>query len=712
MRTLKRIALSLAAVVVAFSWSSTGRAQAVPAPCVVERGQDPLDVLNTGVRHNLWIVLDASGSMGDRITLPDGTQSSQNKMQIAKDAINQVMDNLVDSAGRPLVNWGFAHYRDQTVFPVDGVPACPSPLVPPDGNADNYPDTPHGCTGLEDAAFIDPGTCAQDSRELVRSVLNPLRQFRGTGGQSQRTPIGVAFSDFGEYITGRHRPDLGASGNRINFVDTLLPGQKNFLVHITDGLETCECDRGGYPQARLSPLLNSVTMRPSQFDPNQITTATAQDDFRVYNAALKGEWTLKQIDPTLDGSKGNVFVVGFDIQNAIDQGRINTVAWMSSGAGLSPQRDPKLMHSAFFANQPDELEEALRRIVGEIGIPETDVTLGASVVGSVKEVIHSHTNTNVARADVIPNDLTDADAIREARAIRADHQNNVLFSTSAEVPGFRGHLRATSIYTVTDPNLPRTARQADFTEIWDAGDVLQSTDPDTRMMFFNLPGTATVRPFTPAEVIASGLDLGVGRGYLSELDGAGAQDVDDAVEIVVQVMRGYHLSIDPVTRTIYKNNGTLNLSKTDSDGNDTWKLWESVGGPSLALNPPRSPDFDPPLNHSTEYGVGGSVEGDGFFWDHFNRRTVVYYTANPGILHGFSAETGEELFAFLPDDALELADLEADRDTIADFVRDVVTDNNNVLNHKFILASPPVVADVFLRSDVGAGTQRGDDAWH
>ncbi|HXV61661.1 MAG TPA: hypothetical protein VEK15_13265, partial [Vicinamibacteria bacterium] len=47
-----------------------------------------------------------------------------------------------------------------------------------------------------------------------------------------------------------------------------------------------------------------------------------------------------------------------------------------------------------------------------------------------------------------------------------------------------------------------------------------------------------------------------------------------------------------------------------------------------------------------------------------------------------------------------------------DFVRDVVTDNNNVLNHKFILASPPVVADVFLRSDVGAGTQRGDDAWH
>ena len=47
MRTLKRVALSLAAVVVAFSWSSTGRAQAVPAPCVVERGQGPLAVLDT-----------------------------------------------------------------------------------------------------------------------------------------------------------------------------------------------------------------------------------------------------------------------------------------------------------------------------------------------------------------------------------------------------------------------------------------------------------------------------------------------------------------------------------------------------------------------------------------------------------------------------------------------------------------------------------------
>ena len=35
-----------------------------PRGCFIDHGQDPLDVLSVGVRHNVWFVLDSSGSMG------------------------------------------------------------------------------------------------------------------------------------------------------------------------------------------------------------------------------------------------------------------------------------------------------------------------------------------------------------------------------------------------------------------------------------------------------------------------------------------------------------------------------------------------------------------------------------------------------------------------------------------------------------------------
>jgi hypothetical protein len=54
---LKRSALALTAAAVALTWTRTGQAQ---APCLIERGQDPLDVLNSGVRHNVGF-LDSSG---------------------------------------------------------------------------------------------------------------------------------------------------------------------------------------------------------------------------------------------------------------------------------------------------------------------------------------------------------------------------------------------------------------------------------------------------------------------------------------------------------------------------------------------------------------------------------------------------------------------------------------------------------------------------
>lgn len=692
-QTLRRSLLALVAVVVAFSFTRTGH---TAAPCTVGRGLDPLDVVRASPRHNVWIVLDSSGSMND--PFPGGSVS---KIDVARDVINNLMDTLVDGAGRPLVNWGFVHYSRTR----DGLGKCDRPDAVDD--LDPFPDQPDGCVGLNDTSFVQPSLCEGDSRPAVREILNGVV----AGGI---TPIGVAFTDIAEYLVGQHRPDIdGVTANTTNFVDALLPNQKNFIIQVTDGKDTCECEDGGYPPVFGDSLTNPVSMRPNPVDSTETQLITGpDDDVASFNAGLKGEVALRAIDPSLDGSKGNTFVIGMDI-SAADRQKINTIAWMASGAAI-PGRSEELMHPAFFADDEQGLVTQFEDILARIGIPASTLSLGASIVGSVKEVIASHTNPEVAATDVIPPSGGDAADFREARQIRADHRNNVLFTTSIDVPGFRGHLTATNIYRVVDPDPadslpadPRTDRVADFTQLWDAGAELQDDHPDDRPMYFNQRGSTSVIEFTTANVTPA--DLNVSAGYLSELDGIGARTDADARDIVVQVTRGYRLSLHPDTGTIYDTADELNFSALNEDGSGTWKLFDNVAGTvAVVSNPPRSPDFNPPLNHGPKYGVGGSVPGDGFFWDHINRRTVVYYPSNQGIMHGFDAQTGAEVVAFLPDDVLGLTSGETpgSRDTLKDVVALLVKRNNGVLNHKFTLAAPPTAQDAFLRNDFG-----GSDNW-
>ncbi|MGH9335415.1 MAG: hypothetical protein ACRD21_16890, partial [Vicinamibacteria bacterium] len=303
-QALKRTLLAAATAIIAFAWSDTGRAQS-SAPCLVERGQDPLDVLNSGIRHNVWVMLDTSGSMNSP---PSGGGAA--KMDQAKEALNRVMNELVDGAGRPLVNWGFVHYgsnRAQETL------RCPG--IPPDVNNDKYPDLPGACSGLNTNSFVNPGTCATDSRPAVRQVLDAATA-------QEATPIGITFSQISSYLVG----DGTTAGNTVNFVDGLLTNQKNFIIHITDGEDTCECNTGGYPGDGVSPPLTTVTMRPDPGNPDFTVSSSINEDFAAFNAGLKGEFALKQIDPNLDGSKGNIFVIGFDLDtDPVVQQRINTI---------------------------------------------------------------------------------------------------------------------------------------------------------------------------------------------------------------------------------------------------------------------------------------------------------------------------------------------------------------------------------------------------
>jgi hypothetical protein len=215
--------------------------------------------------------------------------------------------------------------------------------------------------------IFPPEPCGIDNRD---EILTHLGKLRGQGG----APVGVANWEIARYVAGQH------PANAHNFVNGLLHNQKNFIVHLTDGRDTCECEKAGYDTG------GKVDIRGSSATPAVTRPNTGNHRFiQAYNAGLKSEEALKYLDPDLDGSKGNIFMIGVDL-DAVDKEKTNHVAWLASGARLTG-RDPSLMFPAFFADDPDQLVKAFRDILSLIGVPETEVTLGTPVVGSVKELI-------------------------------------------------------------------------------------------------------------------------------------------------------------------------------------------------------------------------------------------------------------------------------------------------------------------------------------
>jgi len=180
----------------------------------------------------------------------------------------------------------------------------------------------------------------------------------------------------------------------------------------------------------------------------------------------------------------------------------------------------------------------------------------------------------------------------------------------------------------------------------------------------------------------------VEAGYLAEVDGAGARTAEDAARIVVRLVRGEALELHSETRTIYRPDGRLHFT----GGRGTWKLREGLASPAVVTHPPRRPDRVPRERH--RYGR--------FFARHANRRTMVYLPTSGGVLHAFAADSGKEVFAYIPDDILGPASGAEDggarvflRELAIAGVRGAAGLRRGLVN-RFALAGSPVVRDVFL----------------
>ena len=623
----------------------------------LDERRDPLGIVRTTTRPRVWILFDTSTSMLRGM-------GNGSRFAAAQDVVRSIVRNLESASGEPLVHWRLAAFQ-QFRASEDGSSRraiCQDPTMGaglPSGSP-GVPVTGVRCGGVR--ILSDPSGC---DAEAGRTAL--LRQLPG-GVNSNRTPNGIALYQLASHIA-------------TNATQDLEPGQQNVIVLITDGLDTCECIYHPWLDFNTGPpgrgVASGVWLSTSQVNPDVLVrVAPSGRAFAGWNAGLKARAAYRALnggDP--DAGLGDIHVVGVAMADEEIRGYTNHLAWMASGG----------RHSAIYADRPETLRRALRQVLDEITLPSGTVKLAAPRLATVKELVASSPSPAFRGSDpTLPADAlvapaSDPDGREEVIRRRASYADNILFSTSAELHALRGGLRAFPTSAVGGGSLLATS-------VWDAGAQLAERDPEDRLVLFNRAGSRELRAFRVGEVTPE--DLGVGAGYLAEVDGDGARTAEDAARIVVRLVRGEALEVHPDTGTIYRPDGNLHFT----GGRGTWKLREGLASPAVVTHPPHRPDRILRERESYEH----------FFSRHVNRRTMVYLPTSGGLLHAFAADSGKEVFAYIPDDILGPAPGAGNtgervflRDLVLAGVRGAAGLRRGLVN-RFALAGSPVVRDVFL----------------
>lgn len=647
------VAIRLALAVI--TWHPTATAQ--PVPAFADGPWDPLGVVRTTVRPRVWILLDTSESMQSAL-------GETSRFAAAHRVIRWAADTLESDSGEPLVHWRLAAFQRfrQEEEGMSRQQICRDPTMGsglPRGSSSGPPRSGIRCGGLR--ILSDPAGC--DTEAGRTALLRRLPRALNTN----RTPNGIALYELATHIAG-------------TATDDLAPGQRNVIVLITDGLDTCECvlhpwldfndgPAGRAPEDAVWLQDGPVSPKPTRYpSPSRQTLA-------AWNAGLKARaayLALNRADP--EAGLGDIHVVGLAMSDEAVRGYANHLAWMSSGG----------RHPAIHVDRPEALRRALDQVLGEITLPAGEVKLSAPRLASIKELVASSPSPTFAGSDpALPPAALVAppeggERQEEVLRLRASYRDNILLSTGAELGRLQGRLRAVPTSSGTGGSLTEAA-------VWDAGLRLAERDPDDRLVLFNRPGSRELRPFRVGEVTPA--DLGVGAGYLSELDGAGARTAEDAARIVVRLVLGDELSVHPDTGTIYDPEGDLHFQ----GGRGTWKLREGLASPVVVTSPPRHPQRI--TRHREPYRK--------FFDRYRNRRTIVYLPTSGGVLHAFAGDSGAEVFAYIPDDVLGPTPDEGAprrpflRDLAIAGIRGAPGLKRGLVNH-FTLAGSPVVRDVFL----------------
>ncbi len=619
----------------------------------IERGRDPFELIRSQVRQRVWVLFDTSHSM-------NRGSGAESRFRTALRTLRDTVGEFRNKSGEPLADWAFVTFAAQGTNPMDSAAQCSDPTFGAGFPGISAPIRPgakgSACRGI--AIRTVPNAC--DPETGAEALLGALP----SGTNSLATPIGIGLQQLAAHISGNATADLA-------------PGQRNYVLLLTDGADTCECYEHPWRDFHEGPAGRGsrarLSLRLGATSPDAVPIAhPGAADFQAHNAGLKARSAFRVLGGgDAEDATGDIFVVGFGMDESGLRRRTNHIGWMASG----------LRRPALHALDSSALRVALRRAMDVVTLPRGRVALSAPALASVKELVARSPSPGFPGSDpsrspreLVANPTQPAD-VRRARELRSMYRDNVLVSTAAELPRLRGHLRARPTSANADPGLV----------IWDAGEQLRDRSPGDRTLLFNRPGRREMVPFQVGKVTAA--DLGVSTGYLGELDGVGARSAADAAEIVVRVTRGEELAIHPATDRIYDPEGRLHFV----GGAGTWKLREALSAPVMVGSPPASPERVTRRREAYQ----------SFFADHVNRRTMLYLPTSAGMLHAFAADTGHEVFAYIPDDVLGPAPGEVDPDRI--LLRDLVAGTVRpdpgfevARASRFTLAGSPSVRDIWL----------------
>lgn len=195
------------------------------------------------------------------------------------------------------------------------------------------------------------------------------------------------------------------------------------------------------------------------------------------------------------------------------------------------------------------------------------------------------------------------------------NQNSVIYQAQFNTVKWSGELLAFAL----DPN---NGNITSTTPIWNAGTQLNSQSPNSRVILTYNPTTNTGIPFTwdtSALSVTQQADLNRG---IAAADGKGAERV--------AYLRGDRTHENPPPKLDFRKRSSNTVLGDIAHSNPVY-----VGEANLLY-----PDTAPFPTGSSAYSVFKASKA--------SRPGVIYVGANDGMLHGFSAATGNEVLAYIP----------------------------------------------------------------
>ncbi len=212
---------------------------------------------------------------------------------------------------------------------------------------------------------------------------------------------------------------------------------------------------------------------------------------------------------------------------------------------------------------------------------------------------------------------------------------------------------------------------------WEAKNTIKAqvaATSDTRNIFFRNPTNNAMTAFTGPNLTAAGLQADftnlcvpqTGRPALSQCASFDAtkKTLANSTDNMVNYLRG---------RSANENSASADLANRLYRYREFTPLGDIVNGSPVYVK-------RPPFKYSDAGYTAFKNANTG-------RQGVVYLAANDGMLHALNAETGSELWAYIP--------------TMVMKHMTAVADENYATNHRYMVDGTPVVGDVYVNTPTG-----------